>query len=301
MEHQPTNSETKAPKKSKGLIIGIIIGVVVLIAGLIVGGIFLFKGIMGSGSAEAVAFIDEIKNGRLTSAYDFFSPELKDVQDFKTFSRQINTLDLDPSCNYEPQSAEMGTSIEIGRTKETSGEIKCQNKTFSAEFEFVEIDGAYKLYSYSIKPTDNNTTINNNTNSGIPKDLDALKSAMRSLAAINCSVTNRAEDTTALIQSTKGWGKFKMVTESDEDEMTFLALKGDGLYTWGQSYGYKMDYDQTMIDTIIDNMNVKIDTDNDAMRNNITFTCSNPSKADFSLPHGIEFMSTDDDEYNYYY
>jgi len=277
---EPAPSEPPKKKSKKGLVIGIIAGVVVLIAAIVVGGIFLFKNIMGAGSAEASAFVSDISNGRLQQAYERFSPQLKEVQDFDTFSYQIGTLGLDPSCEYKADSAEIkaGTS---GNTKETAGNIECNSKSFTAEFKFVEINSQFKLYLYQITPkaaAENN----NNSNSTLPKDVEALRNLILGRKAMNCTVTE-PDGTVTLIQTNKNWTKFRLETE----EGSFLYIQGEGMYSWSEDGAWRMDYDMSFLDDVAGLYDASFDEEEDYT--GYIVSCNNASKADFSLPAGIEF------------
>ena len=303
MENQPVNpampgqapvqpqqmvAETPMPpkKSKKGLIIGIIIAAVVVIAAVITGAIFLFRGVMDSGSAEAVAFVDDISNERFDEAYARFSPQLKDIQDFDAFVAQIGTLNLDSSCAYKPQSTEIGASSTGNTTKETAGRIECYNQTFSGEFKFVEIDTMFKLYMYNIQPMDSDASLDNYST---PTDMDTLRSMMLSRSALNCTVTDPT-GITVLIQANSGWSKL-FIQNGDE---SVLVIQGEGMYTWSDEGAYKLAYDPEYVDGI----GSELDEYGDIIDyTGYTFSCDNPGSANFSLPAGIEFADLTDLDY----
>lgn len=306
MENQPTNPvvtpEPSAqpapvatpPKKSKkGLIIGIIVGVAVVVVGIVLAIVFLFQGVMNSGSAEATSFVDHLKNNRLTEAYEYFSPQLREVQDFDTFSAQVGTLGLNPSCEYKASSAEVnaGTS---GNTKETAGRIECDSKAFTAEFKFIKIDSVFKLTMYQITPTttaNTNNNSNNNNNSSNPKDMEALRVAMINKEALNCVVTHPTEGN-SLIQTNKGWTKMFMRAINEGVEENILIISGDGIYTWNDENAYKIAYEASFMDDIVNEMDLSNADLKDAK--DYTLNCSNPTTSNFRLPSGIEFVDIAD-------
>ena len=282
---QPVANAAPAPakKSKKGLIIGIIIAAVVVIAGAITGGIFLFRGIMDSGSAEASAFVSEISNNRLEEAYERFSPQLRDVQDFNAFTTQVNTLNLNPSCEYKSNSAEISAGSS-GNTKETSGSINCDNKTFSAEFKFVEINGQYLLYMYNIKPIASATDDSDKFTT--PADMDALRSIMVNREAMNCTITD-PDGTAVLIQASSGWDRLFMQT--GYESMLFIA--GDGIYSWGEGGAMKMPYDPSYLDGV----GSDIDEDGNAIDyTGYTFSCNKPVNTNFNVPTDIDFIDLDE-------
>jgi len=274
-----------AKKSKKGLIIGIIIAVVAVIAGVIIAVIFLFQGIMGAGSAEATAFVDDIKNNRLEAAYARFAPELKEVQDFQTFSYQVSSLGLDPSCNYNANSAEISANSGGRSIKETSGNIDCASKTFNAEFKFIQVGDQYLLYMFNIKPLTGGNNNNNNKNSSNPTNLEGLRAAILGRKAVNCTITHRDEGT-ALFQANEGWTKVRIISKIEGEEMNMIMIKGDGIYTWSGNDGYKMPYNDTMFDNMADEYDIEANSEDYAK---ISLRCENPSKADFKLPAGIVF------------
>jgi len=282
-----------AKKSKKGLIIGIIIAVVAVIAGVVIAVIFLFQGIMGAGSAEATAFVDDIKNNRLEAAYARFAPELKEVQDFQTFSYQVSTLNLDPSCNYNANSAEISVNSGGRSIKETAGRIECASKAFNAEFKFVQTNNEYLLYMFNIQPLagENQNTNNNNNNSSTPSNLAGLRLAMTGRKAMNCTITH-IEEGTAMIQANDGWTKVRISSKIEGEEVNILMLKGDGMYTWSSEGAFKLAYD----DTFFDNMTSEYDIDeNSEDYSKISLRCENPSKANFNLPAGVEFETIEND------
>jgi len=290
---EPAPAVTPPKKSKKGLIIGIIIAVVAVVAVIVLAIVFLFGGIMGAGSAEATSFVNHIKNNRFEEAYEYFSPQLKEVQDFDTFSTTVSALGMNPSCEYKANSAEInaGTS---GNTKETSGRIDCDDRAFTAEFKFIEIETEYKLYMYDIKPTALNSENNNNNGDrgSMPRDMESLRAAMLNKEALYCTVTHPEEGET-LIQTNKGWTKMFMTHDGEDGKENVLVISGDGIYAWSADGAFKMAYDGSFMDGIMEEFDIDNADMADAHRYRIR--CSNPNRADFSLPAGVKF--TDVSEY----
>jgi hypothetical protein len=256
---------------------------VVVIAGVVAAIIFLFQNIMSSGSAEATAFVDDIKNNRLTEAYDRFSPQLKEVQDFKTFSYQIGTLGLDPSCNYKPNSAEINSGTD-GNTKETAGDIECASKSFTAKFSLTLVNNQFKLTMYSILPKSGDV---GSQNYSTPNSMEAIRDLVIAKKAINCSITD-PEGSKVLMQANDGWTKILMQANLGTNSVeNILLIAGDGMYTWSSDGGFKLAYSSSIFDGITDEYSALEDTTD---YSKYTFSCDNPAKANFNLPAGVEFV-----------
>jgi ABC-type Na+ efflux pump permease subunit len=98
---------------------------------------------------KAKDFVDDASAGQTASAYNQFSPKLKQVQDQTTFEAQIASLQLDESCELDISGIKTSTSTSTstGSQQEVSGSVVCDDKELAARFVYSE----GLLYSYSIK------------------------------------------------------------------------------------------------------------------------------------------------------
>lgn len=128
--------------KKKILIgVGVFLAVIVLIVVVV---------LMATGKERSLAekFVTDISNNRASTAYELFSNELKGVQDKPTFESGVADLGLDSSCKLNVDSVEASASTDEATKKEIKGRVKCDNKSFDAEFAF---NDQSKLLGYSIQ------------------------------------------------------------------------------------------------------------------------------------------------------
>ena len=142
-------ASTKTKKKSGGKKVLIILGILVLLIG---GGILVAILALKNNDAEVQSFLSAVYDKDYTTAYDNFSPELKQVQSFNVFERGIGTMKLDSSCKTEWTTNSISVSTSDGSRKEIGGTITCDGGTYKAEFKLTKQDDGYKFYSYYIRP-----------------------------------------------------------------------------------------------------------------------------------------------------
>ncbi len=160
-QQQPTQSPTptitpmvepekKLPKRAKILII---VASIVLVCGI--GGIIVAAVVLKNNDKEVQGFLSSIYASNNSAAYDYFSPELKQVQSRDVFESQLQpakAAGLDSSCSTEWTTNSVASSTDSGNTKEVGGTLKCDKASFDANFKLVKRGDSYKLYSYSIQP-----------------------------------------------------------------------------------------------------------------------------------------------------
>lgn len=140
----------KLPKWAKILII---VGSIGLIAGI--GGIIVASTVLKNNDKEVQGFLNAIYSSDYSTAYGYFSTQLKEAQSQDVFEAQVQTLKtagVDSSCHANWTTNLVSSSTDVGNTKEVGGTIDCDKGSFSANFRLVKQSDSYKLYSYSIQP-----------------------------------------------------------------------------------------------------------------------------------------------------
>lgn len=141
-----------SPSKKKMPKWAIIVLVMVSVGALVVAGVFIA---LKDNDKEAQGFLSAIYSSNYSEAYNFFSPQLKKVQSKEVFESSIRNVQksgLDNSCKPSWSNNAVSSSTSTGNTKEIAGTLACSKGSFSVEFRLVQLDGEYKLYSYSIQP-----------------------------------------------------------------------------------------------------------------------------------------------------
>ena len=124
---------------------------------------------------------------------------------------------------------------------------------------------------------------------GIKTNQD-LRAAIQDRKPINCVVTNTETKQEFTIQATDGFEKLKFFSneyEGSDNIMYVLAIKDDALYMWDDSgdMAMKMPFDSSFVDDIVSEAKNEDNSEDE----NVTVKCQSVSKADFSVPKGVEF------------
>ena len=98
---------------------------------------------------SAVAFVEALKTGKYADAYNFLSPQLMEQQSIKQFTAQFRAdgVLLNGDCLLENI-----VSKQVDQGDEHTGLIRCANKSYRAQFIFVDSDGEMKLVRYLMQP-----------------------------------------------------------------------------------------------------------------------------------------------------
>lgn len=96
-----------------------------------------------------VAFVDAVKTGKYADAYNMLSPELMEQQSIKQFTAQFSAggVLLDETCT--PSDIE---SKQVDNEQQHFGLIRCKDKSYRAQFAFVDVDEEMKLVRYLVQP-----------------------------------------------------------------------------------------------------------------------------------------------------
>lgn len=143
------------PKKKIPKTVKVLLIVVAVIIALIVAGVIAGSAILKNNDKEVKGFLSAVYASDYDAGYEYFSPQLKEVQSAEVFEQQAKTIKaagVDDSCTPKWTTNTAGASTETGKTKEIGGTLECKKGNFSANFKLVKQGEEYKLYSYSMQP-----------------------------------------------------------------------------------------------------------------------------------------------------
>lgn len=139
-------------KRSKKKLTMIIVAVFVVL--ITIGGIVAFTSTSKS-VKTANEFTAALTTKDFDTAYNFFSPELKQEQTLEQFKGIFEPAPFDSSCVLKIQTREASTSTSTGSSKKLTGSIQCGNTSYPTELTFITSNGSEKLLSYSVKAANN--------------------------------------------------------------------------------------------------------------------------------------------------
>lgn len=142
---QMTNAQPKKKMPTWLKVLSIVGGVIIVLAIVLVL-------VLKDNDSEVNSFLNALYRRDFITAYNYFAPELKEVQSREEFEMGARTLNLDESCTTDWTTNMVGVSTSVGSYKEIAGIITCDSGIFNASFKFIKQGDNYRIYSYYIKP-----------------------------------------------------------------------------------------------------------------------------------------------------